>query len=511
MTTNFHRYVILMITTNIYCRIIIGSRHFMMMDAWTTTTSRSTAPMRLGRRPSTRRFAVVVVVVPTIYGPLECTPIPITIPIYDTAQHDNNNNNNNNNNNRLAIQQQPTITTTIVEATASTQNQLVDYVLQQDDDEDEQQVIEEVDQRATGSALFPNEEATKEFRPQQPPPPPPPPLAVVPRPSSMQDPYGAVLWPSARAVTSYLLSHYTTTTTNGQSESQQLLDLLFHGNSSSSNRGGDGARPRRPRRTHIIELGCGTGLISLSLYHQAIQFLNQQQQSSSSYEITIRATDYEMVPLQLVQYAAQMYPTRHENGDNDPTNSSGSTVSDTNLTNRHELSRRTFTDGPNRVTLVTQWFNVCDMSRDLTWPDDTDQVLIVVADLLYDTTTARALAQRIVSWLNVPPPRRHNATNVDVQVVIGDSPGRLGRPIFLQELQRHGYYTTSSTQKSTTGSDHHDDNMVSMTTNHSSSFVTTTVVMGQTVTTPRNELICGPTSTSRSSDPQPLEIDILHF
>ncbi len=415
--------------------------------------------MRQLRRP-TRCFSVQV---PTTYGLLECIPIPITIPIYFT-QHYNNNNNN-------SSLSKSAITTTIVEATASTQNQLVDYVLQ---DEQVGEVKEDKREEGSPQLRIPNEE-TEESRP-------------LPRPS-IQDPYGAVLWPAAQAVTSYLLSHYTSSGRSG------LLDVLFHGGSGVPR---TITQQQGRRRTHIIELGCGTGLISLSLYHQAIQFLKQPPpplscMPESEYEITIRATDYEMVPLQLVQYAAQMYPHPDEDDDDGHTNRSGSTVSGTNLTNHH-VSRRTFTDGPHRVTLQTQWFDVCDMSLELSWPDDTDQVLIVVADLLYDTTTALALAQRIVSWLDA----RHET---NVQIIIGDSPGRIGRPTFLQELQRHGYYTSSHDS-----SDHHD-----MVPPNHSSFVTKTVVMGQPVTTPRNELICGPTSVSRSSDPQPLEIDIFHF
>jgi predicted nicotinamide N-methyase len=212
----------------------------------------------------------------------------------------------------------------------------------------------------------------------------------------LQDPYGAVLWPAASAVASYFLTHC-----NSKARS-------------------------------VLELGCGTGLVSLALA------------SFAAPGITILATDYEPLPLQLLQYAAQHY---------------------------NQL--------PNRQ-LQTMLFDICNATATLpvVFPSGTGDapLVVVAADLLYDAHTAVALAQRVVEAL-----REHNAT-----VIVGDSPGRPGRPDFVQELHRLlGVPLT----------------------------IPWSTVMGQKVTGPRHNLICGPQSTSvallHSSEPIP--IDILHL
>jgi hypothetical protein len=68
------------------------------------------------------------------------------------------------------------------------------------------------------------------------------------------------------------------------------------------------------------------------------------------------------------------------------------------------------------------------------------------------------------------------------RVLIGDSPGRAGRPAFLQELERLGV--------------------------KGAAFVDT---VGSTVTGERHELICGKGSTTHSQEPQELTVAIMEL
>jgi hypothetical protein len=96
---------------------------------------------------------------------------------------------------------------------------------------------------------------------------------------------------------------------------------------------------------------------------------------------------------------------------------------------------------------------------------------VVAADVMYEPITGRALAHRVVEALKKQRSR----------VLIGDSPGRPGRPAFLAALQEE------------LGLQNLD-------------FVNVT---GQTVTGPRNELICGKTSQTVSTRPQALTVAVL--
>ena len=153
----------------------------------------------------------------------------------------------------------------------------------------------------------------------------------------LQDPYGAVLWPAASAVATYCLTHVASAA------------------------------------SVVLELGCGTGLVSLALASLA--------QPPTT---TVLATDYEPLPLQLLQYAAQQ----------------------ANLT---------------PFVLQTQPFDLTHTTARL--PPIAPQ-LVVAADVLYDAATAVALAHRVVEALTQEP----GAT-----VILGDSPGR---PVFDRTLAR---------------------------------------------------------------------------
>ena len=397
------------------------------------------------------------------------------------------------------------ITTTIVEATATTQNQLVDYVL----------LLQEPEQSNRIGTTSNHNNNTIVHRPQ------------------LQDPYGAVLWPAAQAVTSYILSHFSSS-----NSSTGALDLLFrpttphnhplpttenafvatHNTTTTIN---TAIATTKTQRTQIIELGCGTGLISLSLLHQAIEFIQNQQPSPSPspsldttsttaavyYDTSIIATDYEIVPLQLVQYAATTLNPHHMH-DLDVTTStfasSGVLKTISSNIDNYTTPLMTYNYNHHKVTFQTQLFDICDMSQPIpmTLHDNDDQILIVVADILYDQSTALALAQRIIQIRSA----RTNTNNI--HIIVGDSPGRLGRPIFLNELQRHYDHLNNA-------GDDHDSSVTTTTTkhHHNMTFMKTTLMMGQTITTPRNELICGPTSTTigRPDDPKHIDIDILHI
>ena len=139
---------------------------------------------------------------------LQCIPITIAIPIYDENTNDlvlsdqghyTSNSIASKSNTRIS----KVITTTIVEATAVTQNQLVDRVLQSDT----------VNNTNDDSITINSNSNTA-------------------RP--LQDPYGAVLWPAAHAVTSYILSHYSRRRRRNISHNNTTignvgLDLLFDG------------------------------------------------------------------------------------------------------------------------------------------------------------------------------------------------------------------------------------------------------------------------------------------
>lgn len=196
--------------------------------------------------------------------------------------------------------------------------------------------------------------------------------------SLITDPYGAVLWPAAAAVAKYCVE-------------QNLI-----------------------KNRTLLELGTGTGLVSLTCAMGGAKL--------------VIATDYESLPLQLLDYAAKHLNPNSQN------------------------------------QLVCRFFDICDDELDLPQVD-----ILLAADVLYEPRTGRGMAQRVVQ-----------ALKQGTRVIVGDSPGRAGRAVFVQELTKLG--VPSDFRK----------------------------VQGWTITTPRHDLICGKDSTTISIDqPRQLLIDIL--
>ena len=201
------------------------------------------------------------------------------------------------------------------------------------------------------------------------------------------DPYGSVLWPAASAVANHLLA--TKAAKSDKDIGQQTL----------------------------LELGTGTGLVALAA-------------ARAGYGRVI-ATDYETVPLKLLQYSAAKL-----NGEED-------------LNSRIEMAK----------------LDICDFDNPLP-----DADIVCAADIMYEPKTGRATAHRTVEAL-----KRGS------RVVIGCSPGRPGRPAFLDELKK-------------------------LVPGIVAEFVDSE---GTTCSGPRHELICGEGSTSISEKPKMLLVALM--
>lgn len=171
------------------------------------------------------------------------------------------------------------------------------------------------------------------------------------------------------------------------------------------------------RTTKLLELGSGTGLVALAAARGGYQH--------------VVATDYESVPLSLLGYGAC-----HLNGDVD-------------------LSS----------IIAREMLNICDFSVPLPEAD-----LVVAADIMYEPATGRAVARRVVE-----------ALSRGSRVVIGCSPGRPGRPAFLEELRE-------------------------IVPGIQADFVD---AEGTTCSGERHNLICGEGSTSVSAQPKLLMVKVM--
>jgi predicted nicotinamide N-methyase len=118
-------------------------------------------------------------------------------------------------------------------------------------------------------------------------------------------------------------------------------------------------------------------------------------------------------------------------------------------------------------TIETRLLDLCDYDTvPLPLAD-----IVVAADILYEAKTGIAMAHRVVE-----------ALQRGSRVVVGDSPGRPGRPAFLTTLHELGVPPDNAT------------------------FVDR---IGRTCSGPRHELICGVGSTSVSETPQELAVAIM--
>ena len=120
----------------------------------------------------------------------------------------------------------------------------------------------------------------------------------------------------------------------------------------------------------VLELGAGTGLVSLAISMAGAKH--------------VIATDYEEIPLRLLEYAA------------------------TNLNGNCPIECRLL--------------DMKDYDSALPPVD-----LVVAADIMYEPQTGIAMAKRAVE-----------AMSAGARVLLGDSPGRPGRKAFLEELERQG-------------------------------------------------------------------------
>jgi|AntRauTorckE5430_2_1112549.scaffolds.fasta_scaffold00433_6 predicted nicotinamide N-methyase len=168
------------------------------------------------------------------------------------------------------------------------------------------------------------------------------------------DPYGAVLWPAASAVSDYL-----TTIVSEEFPSRSLKGLT------------------------ILELGTGTGLCALS--------------AALGGATRVIATDYEEIPLRLLEYAVEHVNCDDGNGEID------------------RDARRL-----RLASIETGIFDICKHDVPLPKAD-----IVIAADIMYEPMTGIATAIRAVE-----------ALNAGSRVIIGCSPGRPGRPYFTDKLKQ---------------------------------------------------------------------------
>jgi len=144
---------------------------------------------------------------------------------------------------------------------------------------------------------------------------------------------------------------------------------------------------------------------------------------------TVVATDYEPLALALTKYSAQML------------------------------------HGERRLQIETRVLDMCDYDTPLPKAD-----IVVAADIMYEPKTGAAIAHRAVE-----------ALKQGSRVIIGDSPGRPGRPAFLETLQSLGV-------------------------SNEARFVD---AVGRTCSGPRHDMICGEGSTSVSQTPKDLSVALM--
>lgn len=183
----------------------------------------------------------------------------------------------------------------------------------------------------------------------------------------------------------------------------------------------------------ILELGSGTGLVSISIAMGGAK--------------RVLATDYEPLALALTRYAA----------DNLNNNNNNNNIQSKISSDKISLSSR----------IETKLLDLCNLVQQPLPLHGVDVVL--AADIMYEPRTGEAMAHRVVEAL------RHNC-----RVIVGDSPGRPGRSVFLNTLKTLGVEGANFQE-----------------------------VTGYTCSRFRNDLICGKGSTSVSEIPQELSVALL--
>jgi predicted nicotinamide N-methyase len=293
-------------------------------------------------------------------------------------------------------------TITVVEATAESQEELVDEVLLE---EEEKESFLEESRRSGGDPTT----TTRIHN---------------------GDPYGAVLWPASWAVANYLLQEEQD---RRRRKAEKQCDTIHNAEEEEDEEEDDFSALFS--NLHVVEIGTGTGLVSLALAKAGAK--------------RVVATDYEPLALQLTEYAERELLRR-------PSSS---------LSQSHEY-------GSDIVSIETQLFDLCDVATPIPTLSTTTtrrrrkrnnspQQLVVAADIMYEPSTGRAMARRVVEALQ----------EYNCRVVVGDSPGRAGRPAFLEELQALGV---------------------------PSQYCQFQDVVGRTCVGPRHDLICGDGSVSVS-------------
>lgn len=301
----------------------------------------------------------------------------------------------------------PTIgTITILEATAEGQEELVDEILlgMEDNDDDHNDNDGNNDD---GQAKSSNQKQKRIVK---------------------DDPYGAVLWPAAWAVSNYLIS-------------TPSLSPSHPGSIASQSSG-------------ILELGTGTGFVSIAAAMAGAK--------------RVVATDYEPLALKLTRYAAEKLNGNVNEGNPGDCDMISSRI-ETHLLDVCDLD----------VPLPIHGSCTCNNNNNDDEDDGTinpptphaDDVIdvVVAADIMYEPRTGTMLAHRAVE-----------ALKQNCRVIIGDSPSRAGRPVFLQTLKELGV----------TGCSFQD-------------------TIGKTCSGPRHDLICGEGSLSVSDTPKELVVAIL--
>lgn len=160
------------------------------------------------------------------------------------------------------------------------------------------------------------------------------------------DPYGAVLWPASSAVSDYMMT-------------QMSLEGLT-----------------------VLELGTGTGLCAMA--------------AALGGASKVVATDYEEIPLRLLEYAVD------------------------HVNNIKREGRGEDEDRRSKLSVIeTRFFDICNHNVPLPRAD-----VVIAADIMYEPKTGIAAAIRTVE-----------ALKAGSRVVIGCSPGRPGRPYYGEKLK----------------------------------------------------------------------------